>query len=210
MSEIRQLLTEALQGKQESREKLFVVLRRDGRARGAIRNLSRNAACMEVADVESEFWRGVLLGLGVVREDIGDPVAHLIQRGVWQVKTAMREELSRKIVQKCIMCGKINGSYDYGRRCKACGGSVENLYRLEPYEQLEDTRSYLDSVASVWVTEIKHLLHGRQREVFESLLDALHENPETPVASAAKATGMSRQRFHQHLKKIRNTMGILT
>lgn len=203
MQKLLGLIDKAKAGDEASKNELFLALGADGRAKGAMRNLYRGAACLEFGDIEAEFWRGVLLGLALVKRDIGDPIAHLIQRGVWQVKTAMREELSKKVLQRCLDCGRTNGKYSKGRKCSKCGNDTENVYRLEPYDHAQDGRSYLDSVAWVQTLDIRNRLQARQQAVFDALLRAFKEDPESPVSAAAKALGISRQRLHQHLNKIR-------
>lgn len=207
MSVDRQVLAMAKAGDKEARDKIVRHLMADPRTRGAVYNLRKRSPSLEGDDVDAVFWLGVLVGLDHVKHDIGDPMAYLVQRGVWQVKSAVREELSRKVVQQCSSCGHFNGKYDYNRRCFRCGEATENVFRLETEDIMDESRSYLDSVASVTVDMVKaHLSEGQVR-VLEALLDAHYQAPESPVNGAAKTLGISRQRVHQHLAKIRAAVG---
>lgn len=203
-------LTKAREGDLVAREKIIRQLMADPRTRGAVYNLRKRGGCLEAEDVEAEFWRGVLIGLDFVRHDIGDPMAHLVQRGVWQVKSAVREEIGRRVVQHCSTCGKLNGKYNYARVCSTCGGAVENVQRMEPDDDLDERQPYLESIANVTLDVVRMRLSDGQRRVFEALLSAHYDDPESPVVGAARTLGISRQRMHQHIGKIRRAVGYLT
>lgn len=193
----------------QAREELFARLRRDGRTKTALRGMWRGAACMDFEDIEGEFWLGVLASLPKVQAGIGDPVSHLIQRGIWQVKSAMREELNRKVVQECTACGKSNGTYAYDRRCQRCGQDCENTYRLVPEDAL-DSHSYLDSVADVTIAVMRRGLAVNQLRVLDALLSAYYTHPEAPIAQVAVLLKVSRQRVHQLIEKLKDALRYLT
>ncbi len=209
MSEALGLLRRAKKGDPEAKEVLFRSLMKDGRAKAAMRGSYRGAACMEFGDIQGEFWLGVLAGLSKVREDVGDPVAHLVQRGVWQVKTAMREELERKIVQQCIICREQNRRYSYDRKCERCGETCENVYRLVMEEE-SDAKSYLDSIADSSLAIVRASLPANQVRVLNALLVAHHTHPESPIVRAAELLGVSRQRIHQLIQRIQDAVRHLT
>lgn len=165
---------------------------------------------LEREDVEAEFWRGVLVGLASVRMDMGDPIAHLVQRGVWQVKSVIREEIGRKVVQSCSACGRTNGKYDYRRLCAFCGAKCENVYRMEADDSLDETQSYVEDIASLTLSDVRNRLNPKQNQVLEALLGALYEEPESPMSAAARTLNMSRQRLHKHLDRIRQVIGEFT
>lgn len=204
------LLKLAKTGDLVARGKIIKQLMADPRTRGAVYNLRKRSPALDGDDVDAVFWLGVLVGLDHVKHDIGDPMAYLVQRGVWQVKSAVREELGRKVVQHCSHCGQINGRYVYSRQCTKCGSAVENVSRLEPEDSMDEQISYLESVASITIDMLKSHLSDHQTKIIEVLLDAHYTTPESPIVGAAKKLGISRQRMHQHLGRIRQALGYLT
>lgn len=180
------------------------VGRRSARS-GILRKLGYNAACMEKDDVEAEFWRGVVMGLRSVRTDWGDAVAYLIQRGVWQVKSTIRAEITRRILQSCNECNHVNGTYSYDRRCEECGANVENTYRaVELTDVFQD--EYTSSIARMHVESLRTVLSPHRHRVFDAVYEACVFGEEHPVSAAARKLGISKQRISLVLSKIRKEL----
>lgn len=177
--------------------------------KGVLYNLSKTSSFLDKDDIEGEFWYGVLKALPKVK-NIGNPIAHLIQMGVWQVKSAIREELNRNIIQECLICGKHNTKYSYDRRCKNCNESVENIYRNMPHDELSDARIYLDSISKIEIDSMRIFLNKNEAKIVDALLLSCSENPESPIIHASKILKISRQRIHQMIQKIRNKLAYLT
>lgn len=145
--------------------------------------------------MNAEFWRGVLIGMKTVKADIGDPIAHLIQHGVWQVKSVIRHELAKRVTQSCATCCKLNTKYSYKRLCETCGGNVENVYRIQPMEN-EDMAEYVRDIASTSVEELKSKADAKFHRLIEAIYDGCEvcEEPESPMSYAANKLGVSKQR----------------
>lgn len=190
---------------EEYKSQLLYKLQINAGIQGVIHNLSKTASFLDKQDIEGEFWHGVLKALPKVK-NIGNPIAHLIQMGVWQVKSAIREELNRNIVQECLLCGGQNTKYSYNRKCKKCDESVENIYRNTPHDESSDARMYLDSISKIEVESIRIFLNKNEIRVLDALLVSCNENPESPIIYASKLLNISRQRIHQMIKKIRDTL----
>lgn len=200
---MQELLNNVRRGDLDSRNQLYRILESDQRVQRTVRSLSYEASCVESDDVHAEFWRGVLLGMDIVRHDLGDPVLHLIKRGVWQVKSVVRRELRLKIVQICIACSHINDSYSYRRTCSRCGMSVENLARCVDVADHDFNDEYLSDVASVTAVQVTGKVSPRQRAILDAILACCVSGSTNPQADAARILGISRQRVDQHVKKLR-------
>lgn len=199
---MRELLESAKSGDRRAQSQLFRVLMSDVRVGRAIRSLTYEKSVLEKDDVKAEFWVGVLRGIPVVNHDMGDPVLHLIQRGVWQVKSVVRVELGKRIVQTCMACHKLNSTYNFERKCNSCSGPVENVGRHEGLGELDfpDRRTQTDRRTHVCVNKA---LSPTQERVLELLLQACLDHSEHPQADIARVMGVSRQRIQQQIDKVR-------
>lgn len=191
--------------KVNNKQRLLYQMYNDNGIKCVLFKLGKTASFLDKSDIEGEFWHGVLKALPKVK-NIGNPVAHLIQMGVWQVKSAIREELNRNIVQECLNCGNHNSKYSYNRTCKICFESVENIYRNKPHDEISDARVYLDSIAGIEIDSVRLFLNKNEIRVLDALLISCSENPESPIIHASKLLNISRQRIHQMIKKIRDTL----
>ena len=168
-----------------------------------LRSLCFKDSVLERDDVQAEFWRGVLVGMDKVKHNIGDPVSHLIQRGVWQVKSVVKSEISRQIVQYCSHCCAMNDSYSYRRACNKCGGSVENMGRLVELEDYAASHEYVHNIGTVMMIKVVGALSETQKIVLERIVQLCVDGSHDPAVDAARSLGISRQRVHQHIQKIR-------
>lgn len=204
---VSRLVREVAQGKDQSRTDLYQLLSNSPQIRAVIRRLSYNTACIDKDDIDAEFWAGVVRGMDTVNPKIGDPIAHLIQHGVWQVKSIVRTEITKRIYQFCSVCCDMNKKYSYSRICDKCGGNVENMYRIQPLEN-EDLTEYIRDIGSITVDEIK----GKTDKKFHALIDAIYDGckncdeSKSPLIYAASKMGVSKQRVSFLLNQMRRRL----
>ncbi len=204
---VSRLVREVAQGKNQSKSDLYCLMSNSPQTRAIIRKLSYNTACIDKDDIEAEFWLGVVKGMESVNPLIGDPIAHLIQHGVWQVKSIIRTEITKRIYQFCQKCCDVNKKYSYSRICDKCGDSVENMYRIQPIEN-EDMTEYVRDIGSISVDEIR----SKTDKKFHALIDAIYEGckkydgSQSPIMHAAGKLGVSKQRISFLLNQMRERL----
>lgn len=200
---MQQLIESAKRGDKVALVRLFQILQTDKRVIRTVRSLSYDKSVLDKEDAKAEFWRGVLQGVAVVRHDMGDPVLHLVQRGIWQVKSIVKHELNKNIVQYCERCRRINSQYSFIRVCEKCTSSVENISRAEDCDVDVPAMQYIDRIASVTNVEVKGILSPNQLHILELLIQACLDDSDHPQADIARALGISRERVRQQMEKIR-------
>lgn len=204
---VKDLSSRDVNVKGQARDGLYRLMSASHRLKSLVKRLSYNAACMDKDDVNAEFWKGVIVGMDHVKSDIGDPVAHLVQRGVWQVKSIIRSELAKKVTQQCQSCRSFNIKYNYKRICASCGGNVENVYRSQPMED-EDVADYVKDVASMSVDDLKTSVNPKFGRLIESIYEGCTKcaHNESPLSYAAKSLGVSKQRVSFLMRQMRKQL----
>lgn len=61
----------------------------------------------DYGDIVGIFNEGLMMGLEAMNLNIGDPMEYLIYRGYAYMRTQVRNECNRSILQECSGCGKI-------------------------------------------------------------------------------------------------------
>lgn len=201
---MRELLEDVRKGDLSARNQLFRMLQQDQRVNRTIRSLIFERAVVEPEDIKSEFWRGVLQGMACVRHDVGDPVLHLVQRGVWQVKSIVKSEIGKRIVQTCTRCGRINVKYSYSRICKVCKAPTQNDTRHSDITDHDSAAEYVDSIAHHTTVNLTRTVTPSQYRVLELLIQACIDGSNRPQVDVARILGISRMRVGQQLNKIRD------
>ncbi len=200
---MRELLESIRQNDQDARNQLFRSLNLDKRVRRTIQSLTYDKSVLEPDDVKAEFWRGVLKGVAVVRYDIGDPVLHLIKRGVWQVKSVVRTELNKRVVQYCTRCGRFNGVYSFKRVCIKCGAIVENQSRHSDIDDLHNSLEDVDSNLHNQCIRVTKKVSPAQQRILELLVQACIDGSNHPQSDISRILGVSRVRVHQQIEKLK-------
>ena len=199
---MRELLRDVRQGDLGARSQLYQSLKQDNRVNRTIRSLTYKHSCIESDDIKAEFWHGVIKGMNVIRSDIGDPILHLIKRGIWQVKSVVRQELNKKIVQYCSNCGGINGSYSFAKICQKCGNHVDNMGRyiaIDEHDfQKEDHEFY-----KVTIIHVTKSITKSQQSVLEIIVQCCVDGVEHPRTQCSRILGISKERVRQQLEKIK-------
>lgn len=199
---MKQLIQDVKEGNLEARHQLYRILERDKRAKAAIHRLSYEHSVLDRDDVRGEFWRGVALGMEVVKHDIGDPVLHLIQRGVWQVMSVVKHELRSRVMQSCLACGRNNSEYSYSRTCNVCTGPVENTGRYMDIADHDFAVEYLDNVSKVTSVSVTGPISTQQKRILEVLIQCCLQGSQHPASDASRILGICRERVRQHIAKL--------
>lgn len=201
---MRDLLQKVTEGDDIARNLLCQNLMADKRVGKTINALTYRNSVVEADDVKGEFWRGVAMGFSTIRHDIGDPILHLIQRGIWQVKSTVRQELQKRIIQLCGECGRFNKKYAFTRRCTHCNGSVENVHRETSFQGVDIADIYLDRISTLSSVGVTGRISQAQRRIIRNLVEQINEGVRFPALATAKALGISKQRVHQQIKILRS------
>jgi len=141
--------------------------------------------------------------MDAVRHDLGDPIMHLIQRGVWQVKSVVKAELNRRIAQHCSQCGRINGRYNFSHLCKKCKAPVENVSRNVDIGDRDFIREELCGESDSTVVIVSRNLTSAQRRILELLIQSMVDGSDHPQSSISRILGISKQRVSQQIEKMK-------
>lgn len=202
------LLKKASQGCENARNQLYQHLNADPRIKRTIRSLSYNKSIIEPEDIRAEFWLGVMKGLGIVKNECGDPIMHLIKRGVWQVQSIVRKELRAKIMQVCIKCGNTNKNYSYKRKCEYCSNDVTHESRYEDIGLHDFSIDYLSSIGSNTTIMLASKISPNQLHILELLIQACLDGAEHPIVEVARIVNISRERVRQIVEIIKPKLHI--
>jgi hypothetical protein len=128
---------------EEYKSQLLYKLQINAGVQGVIHNLSKTASFLDKQDIEGEFWHGVLKALPKVK-NIGNPIAHLIQMGVWQVKSAiivMTSNIGSQYIQKMETIGFSNNESgsEYTQVKERVTGALKEFFKPEFLNRLDET-----------------------------------------------------------------------
>lgn len=58
-------------------------------------------------DQMSRFMQGLFYGLCSVQWDRGDPIAYMVNKGLWVVRTYQYRAMGKRIIRRCATCGAV-------------------------------------------------------------------------------------------------------
>jgi hypothetical protein len=183
---------------------LFTQLRHDRRTKNAIRGLIKRCYLLDPDDIEAEFWVGVIKGLEAVDIKIGDPLLYLIKYGMWNVRSAMRKELNKNIIQRCNHCGHQDNQYIYSKLCIICNTNMHSEIRYSSIDGLEipiDEDKKEESLI-----HLKVQLTPQQIKALNALIRACNAGSTQPLTDAANELGISRPMMTKHVRTFRNNI----
>ena len=204
--ELKRLIEQAQNGDQEAKSSLIEAMLRDKCMRRLNRYLYRNRL-LSPDDTKGEFWLGVVQAMATVKYDIGDPLQYLAQRGIWQVREALRNAISRGVRYECNTCGH-KGRYRRRTneiRCGRCNGTDLESRQIEIVLQDKVSVDARTAMAQrMDIADFKTILTPREAEVLEAILTNFdRDNSKNYLKDVAGHMNVSPQCVVQYLKRIR-------
>ena len=213
MAELREVIRKAQAGDEWAKDTLVKLLEDNGAMQQLARYLYRNRL-LEPSDVKGEFWLGVAQGMLKVKYNIGNPLQYLIQRGIWQVRTALRRAINRGVIWYCKECsfsGQLRRMTDRDildvARCPKCGGEVGSHEKFTPLKNDHWKVKQETRLMRLDLDKLKTTFTVHERKVFE-LIEQGHDrdNSKNYLKDIAKELRVTPQNVNYHLRKIRSKM----
>ena len=166
--------------------------------------IGMNNSIFDSGDLESEYWFGVVIGLGKVNLEIGNPFLYLTEQGRYRVLGFMRSEMKRGIRQVCLNCSHIS-NMQHGMICGKCHS--ENVQTMTINRLIDLPGDLNDELAYGELRDfVISIFSGRKREILELLLDYDEYQPggsNNYMKSIATKLGISAPAVAKHIKNIR-------
>jgi len=178
--------------------KIAELILKDRRTSYELMRYSQNSI-LSYDDVSGEFNVGLADGINKVRADIGNPKDYLINKGLWQVRHAIRKELKRKVIQRCA-CGH-SVSIQHRGICPKCGNKAETQNRTQELLDVhgQDDHEIID--VHIQLRMFVHQLNGRKREICEMMLNGV--DGDSYLKAIATKLKCSPVAVAIHVKKLR-------
>ena len=174
--------------------------------------LYMNNSAIDVDDVKSEFWVGVVKNIKVAKLDMGDPFAWLATRGRFKALEYIKISLRSNVRQICYDCGHLSKFYG---SCRICGSQEVGLDSSKTiyYDEIHShTNNGIDDSESLRIF-FKKFFTGRRLKIYELITDIDGDN--TPYATGnyqkeiAGRLGISAPAVAKHIRIIRQTVRTL-
>lgn len=205
--ELRELIAMAQGGDEQARTELIKRLRKNGAMKQLSRYLYRNRL-LEPDEVRGEFWLGIARGLNQVKYDIGNPLQYLIQRGLWQVQSALRRMIGKGVFYRCGECGYEGRLRKIPCKCHRCGADADTYQREIPFGQVPEIHIEKTTTSiRIDIEKFRLKLSPKENEVMTLLLSGLHKGAERGyMRKIAELMGTTPQCVNIRLKNIRKKL----
>ena len=109
----------------------------------------------EYGDLVGIFNEGLMMGLESVDLDKGDPMEYLIYRGYAYMRTQIRNECNKTMIEECTSCGKLRPFR--GGKC-TCGNNEFHLHSRMIYIVVQDGEAMIPFTS--YPTDFKRQCNG--------------------------------------------------
>ncbi|KIL38007.1 hypothetical protein SD70_29360 [Gordoniibacillus kamchatkensis] len=157
-------------------------------------------------DIRQAFLIGCYAGIMKARLNIGDPLAFILNKGLWAVADVIRRDGQKELQQECSGChatskpNRVHGRY-VCRRCES--DQVELRRRVIPHaETIEVTGHNQDD--RLTVQEFHDQLTGCKRDVFDLIMRGYdRDNCRNYLKEIGQILGISAANANLRLQQIR-------
>ncbi|WP_199615044.1 hypothetical protein [Paenibacillus alkalitolerans] len=164
------------EGKAAANELLYYIAE-EHRDRKLQRYFAPGMSYADRDDIRQVFLIGCYQAILEARLDIGDPMAFILNKGLWAVADAIRREGKKELQQECSNCqtvsrpNRVRGQYV----CRRCGSQAGLLRRVIPHsETIEGAGCHQED--RLTIKDFRDQLTGRKRDVFDLIMLGYDQN----------------------------------
>jgi len=214
------LLVDAQSGNKFAQEDLIVLIRDKYMMRRVSRYINKNRQ-VDNEDIKQEFLIGVGSAIQTAKMDIGDPIEHIIAKGIYSVRSYFRSMIVKGTIQVCDDCGnksRVNRIAPGVYQCKKCGSlhvtvSEINDHNETLFDTMKEESFEEDLIAELRVSDFKSTLtpgtnvHTLYELLIEKCIDRDNPLVKNYISEIAKEMGgTSNQNVVQCLKKLKKRL----
>ena len=203
-----ELIAKAQNGDEIARTKLIHTLNDNGAMKQLSKYLYLNRL-LEPDDVRAEFWFGVAKAIPQVKSEIGNPIQYLIKRGIWQVRSALRQAISKDVFYRCPECGTVaplRRTTDK-MECRKCGSEDLMTWERKATSIIPHKPVEVHKTITIDIDGFKMTLTVQEKRVFELIEQGIdRDNSNNYLREIGDALKVSPQCVTIYLRKIRTKL----